>query len=335
MPKFKIFINMLYIKESQNRGKLITENLTKDLNNRLYVVINTLGGVNFDDVNKFVENASLSDLEKLNNKLKKFPSTMGEIMKYLGAFEHLKNSEEYKEILKIILGGVEPLNENIEYDRYGFMSTDTNPYFLQYISPQQRKALFKIWDSRGKADFDDLKLVGVKFPGDGSIISKEIAGIVYPVLKLQWEGNDINNTNLAKKYTKNFNTINLAGSNLVFKLEIDSFDYGFDETHKFGDVGYACWNLIFYIKSDETYLTRKFLEWLEPLSQVELSQIRWYDDNNNLFTTINEIFPDTITNNIKWGETAKRSVLDRLWWEIEEDACEYFCDYCNVSIVIV
>ena len=244
---------MLQLLESKDKKHILTKKLPVDLDNRLYSIIHLIGGMEFRDVIKFANNASFDQVTELQEKVKEFPSTIDEIMPYVGGFQYLRDSKEYNEILDIIFNpNSQNLYEDVDVEPDGLYSTDTNPYFTRYLTPELKKILFKMWDKKGKPNYTDLKLLGV----DSKELFKDandfgnVPDIIMPVLMIEWLGG-IQNTEFAKD--KSFITwddstfYNARPYSIKFRVEPTGFDYSFDEQENFGDAGYSCWYLKIYI----------------------------------------------------------------------------------------
>ena len=190
---------MLQILESKNKTHILSKKLPVDLDNRLYSMIHLIGGMDFRDVIRFANNASFDQVTELQQRVEQFPSTIEEIMPYVGGFQYLRDSKEYNDILDLILNPTpENLYEDVEVGPDGLYNTDTNPYFTRYITPELKKILFKMWDKKGKPSYTDLKLLGV----DSEELFKDepfanVPDIIMPVLMIEWLGG-IQNTEFAK-----------------------------------------------------------------------------------------------------------------------------------------
>ena len=89
---------MLELLEVKNKTHILSKKLPVDLDNRLYSMIHLIGGMDFRDVIRFANNASFDQVTELQQKVEQFPSTIEEIMPYVGGFHYLRDSKEYNDI---------------------------------------------------------------------------------------------------------------------------------------------------------------------------------------------------------------------------------------------
>lgn len=333
---------MLELLEAKNKTHILSKKLPVDLDNRLYSMIHLIGGMDFRDVIRFANNASFDQVTELQQKVEQFPSTIEEIMPYVGGFEYLKDSKEYNEILDLIFSP-KPKNlyEDVEVGPDGLYNTDTNPYFTRYITPELKKILFKMWDKKGKPNYTDLKLLGV----DSEELFQDtdfanLPDIVMPLLMIEWMGG-IQNTEFAKD--KNFMTWDEGkqGKTITFRVEPTGFDYSFDEQENFGDAGYSCWFLKISIKKDSivprSYVTTydaDHLEWEDGRTVEEKEEgIR-----NRDFIKITNLFPPEYLNkemSYRDYTNPQMDLIEGMWESYTDLACEYFCSFCRVEVVLV
>jgi len=232
------------IVESGYFGNVITKKLPKNIDNRLYTLINLIGGLTTRDVYRFAEEATEDEIRNLSVLVTNFPSTQHEILPYAGGYKYLVTSPEYKEIVKLIK------KPKILREDDGYSTTNDYTYFNDYISPTNKKALFKLWDRLGKADYDTLKLFGVE---EDSFIDENLSDflnvgdVLYPALAIEWMGG-VENTDFAKAPWQE--TSEMGFERLKFKVEPIRFDYLFDESADFGEHGYACWDIRVLIDKD-------------------------------------------------------------------------------------
>lgn len=350
MPFFNIFIGMLYINKSNNEN-VVSQKLPVDLDNRLHNMISLIGGLSPQEVNNFANKATFDNITELEKKVKNFPSTLNEIVKYVGAIDCLKESEEYKEIINFIkTSSKEKVNEDVEVDSDGFYSTDTNPYFTRYVTPELKKILFKMWDKKGRPSYTDLKLLGV----DSEELFKDsdfanVPDIIMPVLMIEWIGG-IQNTAFAKAAATGYKQFILPETDTIdkgvrFKVEPTGYDYSFDESDNFGDMGHSCWNLKISIKKDS------FIpEWLiddSGIKQVYKRRGIARDNDEKVWLTYKggirglypkDLFgPEFLNKQLGWKEYThpQMSLIEQFWEDSTELACEYFCSFCKVEVVLV
>ena len=323
--------------ETQVKKHILSKKLPVDLDNRLYSLTHLIGGLSFRDVIKFVDNASFDQVTELQNKVNNFPSTTEEIMPYLGGLSYLRDSKEYGEILDLILNPVEQnLYEHVEVDSDGKYTTDTNPYFTEYITPEIKKILFKIWDGKGEVNYSDLKLVGVEsaelYP-DTSFAN--VPDIIMPVLMIEWLGG-IENTDFGKN--KDEMSISQQGAPPIkFRLDPTGFDYSFDESGNFGGAGYSCWHIKVSIDKNslvtDTYINRY---------NSDSQNLKWENYvEDNVFTPvlkISELFlPSYLNKEMSFREYTdhQMELIEIMWESYDYLACEQFCSFCNVEVVLV
>ena len=131
----------------------------------------------------------------------------------------------------------QPLNEDVQYDKEGYPTNDTNPYVLRYITPKTKKALFKHWDSLGNMEWSSLKLFGIE--GEDEAFDN-IADVLYPLLAIEWLGG-VENTPLAKEDWMDIRRG--RQTRIRYKIIPLRFDYLFDESERFGEHGYSCYDI--------------------------------------------------------------------------------------------
>ena len=208
--------------------------------------------------------------------------------------------------------GKKVVKENVDVGADGFVTTDTNPYFTNYITPKVKQRLFKYWDSLGKADYESLKLFGVEEDRDAPYGSNfhNVGNVLYPVLALEWIGG-MDNTKFAK--TGWSSTDEMGFQDLKFKVEPIGYDYMFDESANFGEQGYSCWDIRVLIDVNETASL---------------------DDSDHL----KELFPESAQNKVSSYRNytdEQMALIEELWYYYSEIASEYFVEFCNVEIRLV
>ena len=207
-------------------------------------------------------------------------------------------------------------NENVDVGADGFVTTDTNPYFTDYISPKIKQKLFKHWDSLGSPDYNSLKLFGVGDGDDDYGAFNNVGDVLYPVLALEWLGG-VKNTEFAKAGWKTTNEMGFEG--LKFKVEPIGYDYMFDESANFGEQGYSCWDIRVLIDKDGDLVTSEpVADWDEPFVQ--------------------SLFPESARNKVSSYRNYtedQMELIEGLWYHYEEEASQYFRQFCNVEVVLV
>jgi hypothetical protein len=210
--------------------------------------------------------------------------------------------------------GKKVVKENIDVGADGFVTTDTNPYFTNHITPKVKQKLFKYWDSLGKADYDSLKLFGVEEDGFGDAPYgsnfHNVGDVLYPVLALEWIGG-MDNTEFAKSGWRS--TDEMGFQDLKFKVEPIGYDYMFDESANFGEQGYSCWDIRVLIDVNETASL---------------------DDSDRL----KELFPESAQNKVSRYNNytnEQMDMIEELWYYYQEEASEYFREFCNVEVRLV
>ena len=106
-------------REEGHYGHVFSDKIPIELDNKLYVLTNKLGGITHEDIKKFIENTNREYLYVLQGLLRDFPSTLEELLYYYGSLDSLRNSDEYKRIISLIkrVGSGERITE--ESDVFG------------------------------------------------------------------------------------------------------------------------------------------------------------------------------------------------------------------------
>ena len=134
--------------------------------------------------------------------------------------------------------------------------------------------------------------------------------VLYPVLALEWIGG-VDNTEFAKSGWKS--TDEMGFQDLKFKIEPIGYDYMFDESANFGEQGYSCWDIRVLIDVNENI---------------------GLDDGDRL----KELFPESAQNKVsKYNNytNEQMEIIEELWYYYEEEASEYFRQFCNVEVRLV
>tara|TARA_R110000751_G_scaffold203430_5_gene307888 strand:+ start:40 stop:996 length:957 start_codon:yes stop_codon:yes gene_type:complete len=305
------------IVESGYFGNVITKKLPKNIDNRLYTLINLIGGLTTRDVYRFAEEATEDEIRNLSVLVTNFPSTQHEILPYAGGYKYLVTSPEYKEIVKLIK------KPKILREDDGYSTTNDYTYFNDYISPTNKKALFKLWDRLGKADYDTLKLFGVE---EDSFIDENLSDflnvgdVLYPALAIEWMGG-VENTDFAKAPWQE--TSEMGFERLKFKVEPIRFDYLFDESADFGEHGYACWDIRVLIDKD---------------GDLELPVNPEYIDNYGDYTPfVQDLFPESARNKLSpfRNYTEDQFELIENLWDQYDRYRHLSSQFCRVEVVLV
>jgi len=326
---------MLYLKESTKKNHILSNRLPVELDNRLYSMIHLIGGMDFEEVINFAHNSTPDQISQLFEKVMSFPATMSEIIPYLEGIHMLKDTDEYQEILNIIKftdtnNQVKQLHENVEIDADGFYDKTDNPYFNRYFEPRLKSKLFDYWTNHGKATYNSLKLFGVSsdelYP---DLPFSDVPDIVFPLLKLEWLGGWKHTDFYKKSQWENIETLPFNAEEVTysdFKFEPNGFDFTYDESGSFGDTGYSCWDIKLQI-SKNTRVIKVGEKWPTGI-----------DEN---YEFISEVFPQKYLNKFMSQNnytTRQVGVVTSLWENsrvVQEFACEYFCTYCNLEVVLV
>ena len=114
---FNISINE--IKNKGHYGYVFSDKIPLEIDNKLYVLVNKLGGLNHKDIKKFIENTNRESLHVLQGLLRDFPSSLEELLYYYGSLDSLRNSDEYRRIVSLVkrIGSGERIME--ETDVFG------------------------------------------------------------------------------------------------------------------------------------------------------------------------------------------------------------------------
>ena len=114
---FNISINE--IKNKGHYGYVFSDKIPLEIDNKLYVLVNKLGGLNHQDIKKFTENTNRESLHVLQGLLRDFPCSLEELVYYYGSLDSLRNSDEYRRIVSLVkrIGSGERIME--ETDLFG------------------------------------------------------------------------------------------------------------------------------------------------------------------------------------------------------------------------
>ena len=294
-------------------GNMITGELSKRLDNTLFTLIHVLGGFTTSDVINFARHANHRE-KKLLNKMVNDLHLYDEIP--MGGFnkESIINSSRYRALtvfLKAIAdtGGADSLMEQ---------RTETDPYFGDYINKDHIDAIFKQWDKLGKPDFSVLKLFGVEEEPhmDEYTDFRNVGDVVYPLLVIEWLGG-VENTDFAQAPW--LETSEMGFENLKFKVEPIGFDYLYDESDRFGEHGYSCWDIRVLIDKDGDLVTSEpRADWDKPFVQ--------------------ELFPESARNKLSSHRNYnddQYELIEGLWEYYHEEASKLSSQFCRVEVVLV
>ena len=293
-------------------GNMITGELPKRLDNTLFTLINVLGGFTTSDVINFARNANHREkrlLNKMVNDLHLYDDTpMRRFNK-----ESIVNSSRYRALtvfLKTIAdtGGADSLMEQ---------RTETDAYFGDYINPDHKESIFKQWDKLGRADYSVLKLFGVEEEPhmDEYTDFRNVGDIVYPLLVIEWLGG-IENTDFAQAPWQE--TSENGWYKLTFKVEPIGFDYLYDESDRFGEHGYACWDIRVLIDKMGDF---------DPEGERVDSEIPY----------VQELFPESARNKLSSfnNYTNEQYEVIEMLWNQYESYRDLSSQFCRVEVVLV
>jgi hypothetical protein len=227
--------------------------------------------------------------------------------------ESIINSSRYRALtvfLKTIAdtGGADSLMEQ---------RTETDPYFGDYINEDHIDAIFKQWDKLGNPDYNVLKFFGVEEEPhmDEYTDFRNVGDVVYPLLVIEWLGG-VENTDFAQAPW--LETSEMGFENLKFKVEPVGFDYLYDESDRFGEHGYSCWDIRVLIDKDGDLVTSEPpSDWDEPFIQ--------------------SLFPESARNKLSSfrNYTEDQFELIEMLWEEYEGYRNLSSQFCRVEVVLV
>ncbi len=267
-------------------------------------VLRLLPGTLFDVI-AFANKANNREKKLLQNMVNKLDIRNVEFDR-----SKIANSPTYKAMVIFIHvigreGGVNSLNES------------TGHYMERYISPKMKKLLFKRWDKIGKADYDQLKFLGIKDEEYTFEYTdfRNVGDVLYPILAIEWLGG-VENTEFYKAPW--LETSEMGFEKLKFKVEPIQFDYLFDESSDFGEHGYACWDIRVLIDKDGDLVSSEpKADWDKPFIQ--------------------SLFPESARNKLSSfrNYTEDQMELIEMLWE-EYEGYRYFTQqFCRVEVVLV
>jgi len=295
--------------EHAYKGCMICSGLPKQLDNDLFTLIGLVGGFDSSDI--------ISFSKKANNREKELLQTMVDRLELRTVkFDRsrIANNPTYKAMIIFINvigqeGGVNSLNES------------TSPFMDRYITPKMKKILFKRWDKIGKADYDQLKFIGIKdeeYTFDYTDF-RNVGDVVYPLLVIEWSGG-VENTEFAKAPWQE--TSEMGFEKLKFKVEPIRFDYLFDESTDFGEHGYACWDIRVLIDKDGDLGL--------PINPEFIA--------NDYTPFIQDLFPESARNKLSSFRNYTEDqfeLIEGLWSYYHEEASNLSSQFCRVEVVLV
>jgi len=297
--------------EHSYKGCMICSGLPKQLDNDLFTLIGLVGGFDSSDIISFSKKSNNREKNLLQNMVDKL-----ELRTVSFDRSKIANSPTYKAMVIFIHvigreGGVNSLNES------------TGHYMERYISPKMKKLLFKRWDKIGKADFDQLKFLGIKdeeYTFDYTDF-RNVGDVLYPILVIEWLGG-VENTEFAKAPW--LETSEMGFEKLKFKVEPIRFDYMFGESEGFGEHGYACWDIRVIIDKD---------------GDLGLPVNPEYIDNYGDYTPfVQDLFPESARNKLSSFRNYTEDqleLIEGLWEHYHEEASKLSSQFCRVEVVLV
>jgi len=310
---FTVFLKVIGDSSNLNESYTITRDLPQHIDNQLYFLSHYIGGFTTTDVVNFVKKSSRSQIKRLISLLNRVPSDQYELIPLAGMYKSIYESPDYQKLISLILG---TLTEDVDVDAQGYYTTDTNPYFTQYVTPEIKKQIFGYWDKHGVC-YDCLKYFGVNVDeeNDYEVTFKNIMDIVYPLLYIEYIGG-IENTEFAKL---GYSRTNEGGwAYLKFNIEPVNYDYMFDESENYGEHGYACWDIRINIDKDSDLTTdTPPASWDEPFIQT--------------------LFPESARNKLTSFRNYNDDQMEtiEMLWEHYVDNIDFTPQFCRVEVVLV
>ena len=116
-------ISVMEQKDKGHYGHVFSNKIPLELDNKLYVLVNKLGGLTRVDIKNFIENTNKESLYVLQGLLRDFPSTLEELLYYYGSLDALRNSDEYKRIISLVkrIGSGERIVEDTDIFGQGLL----------------------------------------------------------------------------------------------------------------------------------------------------------------------------------------------------------------------
>tara|TARA_R110002020_G_scaffold184411_1_gene381383 strand:+ start:37 stop:1050 length:1014 start_codon:yes stop_codon:yes gene_type:complete len=310
-----VFLKVIGDSSNVNESYVINRDLPENIDNQLYFLSHYIGGFTTMDVGRFVKNSTPKQIRLLGQLLNRVPSDQYELIPLAGMYKSIYDSPDYQKLISLILG---TLTEDVDVGADGYYTTDTNPYFTRYVTPEVKKQIFGYWDKHGIC-YDCLKYFGVDVEEEdmeGYTDFRNIGDIVYPLLVMEY-GGGLENTEFAKAPWRH--TSEMGFENLKFKVEPIAFDYMFDEAEHFGEHGYACWDIRVLIDKDSDLVTSEPpSDWDKPFVQ--------------------QLFPESARNKVSSYRNYNEDqyeLIELLWEYYHEEASELSSQFCRVEVVLV
>jgi len=229
----------------------------------------------------------------------------------------LLDSPQYQEIVDMVKFGT---HETELVEQSLFTEQDWgNEYLTRYITPKIKERLFSHWDKLGHADYDSLKLFGIREDSDEDFGDfRNVGDVLYPLLVIEWVGG-VENTKFGKAPWQETN--NMGFEKLKFKVEPIKFDYLFDESVDYGEHGYACWDIRVLIDKDgDLYV---------PVSPEFI--------DNDYTPFIQDLFPESARNKVSSHRTYTEDQFEliEMLWDEYDGYRDLSSQFCRVEVVLV
>ena len=190
---------------------------------------------------------------------------------------------------------------------------DDLPSSLHGVTSNQKRAIFKMWDRSGHADWDIMKLVGLEINDQAW---DNVADIIYPLLKIEWEGG-IKETEVYEKAKEWLEYDNY----LSYRVIPVGYDFSFGS--------YSCWNILVELRVNPDSAfgspTEKSEEgWSWPSMSYEGMVI-----GEDIFDQKN--YPLQTHQNYRDDEL---ELLEEIWLASPLHEHDYFREFCQAAVKI-